>query len=191
MYTLEYIVHEINVCYIYGIQDGRCVCFRTSGNMNTEEATVSSNVASKPLPHHVSQVPHSRSGKRKGDSFERDIVDIFKTNAARTTPQLPDPDEMFLLSQVPIIKQMKLSDKLDFQVRFMQLLRSYTVPSTDPLSATCYDSTPTSVTNPHPIVQQYIPSPSHSSIISPTHTPSPVDTQGPSDDDSMISFFNL
>lgn len=63
--------------------------------------------------------------KRKTDTFERDIINILKTNVQNSNSQTQDPDEMFLMSQLPIIKALPTAQKMDFQIKFIQLLQSY------------------------------------------------------------------
>lgn len=63
--------------------------------------------------------------KRIADSSEPEIINTLKQNVDQPTSRMPDPVEMFLLSQIPLIKKMKPSDKLDFQVKYLKLLQSY------------------------------------------------------------------
>lgn len=51
--------------------------------------------------------------KRRQDQFEKDIINVLKSNV-QPAPRLEletDPDEMFLLSQLPAIKQLSQSEK--------------------------------------------------------------------------------
>jgi hypothetical protein len=66
-----------------------------------------------------------KKSKRAADTFEKDVMDVLKKPTA-TRPQ--DTDEMFLLSLVPRVKKMSSSDKLNFQIGVMNLIKSYTEP---------------------------------------------------------------
>lgn len=58
----------------------------------------------------VTQMPK----KRQKDNFERDIVNILKSNVQ---PQSYNPDEMFSLPQLPVIKVMSIPQKMNFQIK--------------------------------------------------------------------------
>lgn len=66
--------------------------------------------------------------KLNHDPFERDVMNILKSNVEATRANVQDPDEMFLLSQLPVIQKLSQSDKMDFQIKFIQLLQSYNQP---------------------------------------------------------------
>lgn len=76
------------------------------------------------------------------NNIEKKLTDDFGNVNVPPSPPPPvelkrktsDPDEMFLLSQIPVIKRLNPSEKLDFQVKFMQLLQSYATPH-DPFSS--------------------------------------------------------
>uniref|UniRef100_A0A146L6V4 BESS domain-containing protein n=2 Tax=Lygus hesperus TaxID=30085 RepID=A0A146L6V4_LYGHE len=63
------------------------------------------------------------------DPFEKDIMNILEGNRSKIDYSIRDPDAMFFISHVPVIKQLNPKEKLDFQVKFMQLLQSYHFPS--------------------------------------------------------------
>ncbi|GFU09466.1 uncharacterized protein NPIL_255161 [Nephila pilipes] len=53
-----------------------------------------------------------------------------KQDAGCSITPKPDPDEMFFLSQIPLIKKMTPLQKLDLQVKFLQLLQYYNESNT-------------------------------------------------------------
>ena len=102
--------------------------------------------------------------KRKSEPFERELLQVLKGNMQQESetqsPQMKDPDEMFLLSQLPAIKMMRPSDKIEFQIKFMQLIKEYTaptftftsptnVPVSNPPSVSSYLSSDPSTSTPH------------------------------------------
>ncbi|CAL1292331.1 unnamed protein product [Larinioides sclopetarius] len=95
--------------------------------------------------------PSSRNLKRrKPDPFERDDLKIHQTNERQ------DADEMFLLSQLPHIKKMKTNNKLEFQVKFLQLIQQYSnecesayVPTPSFKNSVWSSSSNASATPPH------------------------------------------
>lgn len=67
--------------------------------------------------------------KRESDALQDEIISVPVINVERQGPSQflhQDTDQMFLLSQLPLIKTIKPSDKVEFQIKFMQLLQSYT-----------------------------------------------------------------
>lgn len=125
------------------------------------------------------------SNKRKSDPFERDIINILKSNVQQT-PNCQDTDEMFLLSQIPFIRKLKPSDKLDFQIRFMQLLQSYSAHSQPPSpSHSLCNTSPISITIPSHNAQN------SSAVVSQENIAPLEENNVISDDESIISFFNM
>lgn len=79
----------------------------------------------------------SALNKRKSDGVENQILNVLKANLEEQPKTLiHEPDEMFLLSQLPHIKKMKPCSKLQFQIQFMQLIQKYSSPN-----ATSFEST--------------------------------------------------
>lgn len=128
----------------------------------------------------------SRKRKTTPDVFEQEVIKILKSNVEEHA-KVVDPVEMFLLSQVSQINMLSSADKLDFQVKFMQLLQSYTVTTHSP-----------SVTRPSTPLSNVI----ETTAIRPTYpltsNPGPSTSQPPSvgsnlgsDDDSILSFLTL
>lgn len=128
--------------------------------------------------------------KRAADTFEKDVVDVLKKS---TSTQPLDPDEMFFLSLLPHVKKMISSDKLNFQIEVMNLIKSYTEPKPHPtatqnlpfMSASpSYCSSPSQTTAPTPSPVQPMSSTNHS-----VHT---VGTELENEsDDSILSFLQL
>lgn len=109
--------------------------------------------------------------KRRQDQFEKDIINVLKSNV-QPAPRLEletDPDEMFLLSQLPAIKQLSQSEKMDFQIKFIQLLQTYNTPQ-------CFSTQPAS--------NQDSSEPTHSRASITTH-------YSDFEEDSVISLFKL
>lgn len=185
----------IRICYI------EIICLQDLRNSDepsqpTDETAQESNAAETYLATRA--VRASREPRKRRftpDPFEREIINAMKANVPQ--PQrTPDPDEMFFLSQVPVLKRMSLSDKLDFQVKFIQLLQSYSVSSKSSVSEnvrgsfcqstplyTSSDCSPRATVNSHPSCPSQPPS-----------EPSPAGSNIGSEldtDDSMLSFFQL
>ncbi|PNF41070.1 hypothetical protein B7P43_G06241 [Cryptotermes secundus] len=123
--------------------------------------------------------------KRATDTFEKDVVDVLKKSTA-TQPQ--DPDEMFFLSLLAHVKKMISSDKLNFQIGVMNLIKILHGTETPSHS---YSEFALHVASP-----SYCSSPSQTTAT----TPSPVQpsmscTVGTEleneSDDSILSFLQL
>lgn len=124
----------------------------------------------------------SRKRKYTTDPLEEEILSVIKHNVGRP-PHTTDSDEMFLLSQIPVIKKFSQADKLDFQVKFLQLVQSYAERSLHPPA-----SSNTALLDTTPI---NLPSCSYPSVVT---GQSPVGSNVGSEwdtDDSVISFVNL
>lgn len=111
--------------------------------------------------------------KRKTDNFEKEIVNILKSNV-QPSVQPHDSDEMFLLSQLPVIKALSIPQKMDFQIKFIQLLQSYIQPS---ISQSQFSNPPSVCSNPSttPTFSQF---------------PQEVEVEN-TDDDSVLTLFDL
>ncbi|XP_022189062.2 uncharacterized protein LOC111047582 [Nilaparvata lugens] len=72
-------------------------------------------------------VENSRlSRKRKHDQLENGRTkDSYIPVQSAPRLENADPDEMFLLSQLPAVKRLNQNDKMHFQIKFLQLLQSY------------------------------------------------------------------
>lgn len=80
------------------------------------------------VPSATLNVTSSLPKKRRQDQFEKEIINVLKANVQPTPDLEKDPDEMFLLSQLPAIKKLSQSEKMDFQIKFLQLLQTYNKP---------------------------------------------------------------
>lgn len=154
--------------------------FRTSGNMSEQLEEPSSVILDPDTQEDIDETPSATlkitsrlPKKRRQDRFEQDIINVLKSNVQPTPmPDLEkDPDEMFLLSQLPAVKQLSQSEKMDFQIKFLQLLQTYNKP------------------------QSFCKKPAsnqHSSEPTPTHSRASI-TPNYSDfeEDSVISLFQL
>lgn len=65
-----------------------------------------------------------RKRKRSGETFERELLQILDKKANQDHDN--DPEKMFLLSMLPSLKQVKPSQKLEVQIKMMELLKRYT-----------------------------------------------------------------
>ncbi|GBM25172.1 hypothetical protein AVEN_96723-1 [Araneus ventricosus] len=90
---------------------------------------------------HLSQMPK----RRKSDPFEKEVLKVLQANVGQGA------DEMFLLSQLPYIKIWEKTDKLQFQIQFLQLIQQYSnvwestdVPAPSPENNTLLSSSTTS-----------------------------------------------
>uniref|UniRef100_A0A146M773 BESS domain-containing protein n=1 Tax=Lygus hesperus TaxID=30085 RepID=A0A146M773_LYGHE len=84
----------------------------------------------QPIVTSGGELPPDTFSARKGrksnvTEFENMLLNLVKTNVERA-PSPPDPDEMFFLSQMPHIKALSPADRLDFKMKFMELLKYYT-----------------------------------------------------------------
>lgn len=158
---------------------------------NTEDPTLTTTAALEP---HESQgssygplAKRSRlANKRKGNQFESEVINVLKVNAenlAKCSQSQPkDPDEMFLLSQLPLIKTLNPSQKVDFHIKFMQLLQTYIAPT--------YETTDSFLANNHNRPNYDTSTTTSNSSFLPTRPPSSISTLE-EDDESVLSFFNL
>ncbi|XP_014274060.1 uncharacterized protein [Halyomorpha halys] len=121
-----YIYHK-QMAFLHGLYRPR----ETLGNMdadseNTEEyeapeVIIEESIADQSIVHMLK--------KRKSDSSETEIVNLSNVKLEQETKKvIQDPDEMFLLSQLPNIKKMTQSDKLRFQIKFLELIQTYCNP---------------------------------------------------------------
>ncbi|XP_067000762.1 uncharacterized protein [Anabrus simplex] len=90
---------------------------KDDGKTELNNSALSDRITNKITPRE----PKKR--KCDTDTFEKEVMDVLKSNASQ--PQ-QDPDEMFFLSLIPYVKSMNSSNKLNFQIEVMQLLKSYT-----------------------------------------------------------------
>ncbi|BES89250.1 Hypothetical protein NTJ_02057 [Nesidiocoris tenuis] len=85
-----------------------------------------------PTTSSLSNLYLSKTAKRPRvvdeDKFEKEVLGFLKTHGQRE-PNVNDEDETFILSLVPTIKKFTVVDKLDFQVKFMELIQSYLMNS--------------------------------------------------------------
>lgn len=101
---------------------------------NTEITEVK-NRPSTSIAHPQPRAP--RNGKQspfpekwRVDDFEAKFLNVLqaglqKSPLKESTSSAYDPDEMFLFSQLPLIKNMSPADKMDFQIKYLQLVHSY------------------------------------------------------------------
>lgn len=67
--------------------------------------------------------------KRNTDMFDTKLFNVLLANLRQQRlkeASSNDPDEMLLLSQMPFIKTFSPADKMDFQIKYLQLVQSYT-----------------------------------------------------------------
>nr|XP_014273858.1 uncharacterized protein LOC106679298 isoform X2 [Halyomorpha halys] len=100
-------------------------------DVETESTAVQSTSSTAPFLSGITQrEKHSQlPKKRKQDEFEKSVLDVLKLGLQQLQPKEPkknDPDEMFLLSQLPLIKNFDPADKMDFQIKYLNLVQSYT-----------------------------------------------------------------
>lgn len=96
------------------------------GSYEDEEEDACSSRESSPTPTSSSMParPLKRKPESDDDAFETKVLEFLKAKVdTASRPPRPDADEMFLLSQLPTIKQMRLEQKIDFQVKFIHLVQ--------------------------------------------------------------------
>lgn len=160
--------------------------FRTSGNMDdsqchdeTESSDAgTSNLGSVPSTSSSGlSFPQPRPKKRK-ETFETQLITMLQKQNPTPVTDENDPEKMFLLSLLPKMKKLNASALFDFEIKCMQLLQSY------------LDNTQ-SLTNPiPPITRNPIPS-TPSPQVSVNPSPSPEPNYVASEDESVLSFFDL
>lgn len=69
----------------------------------------------------------------------------MQNNTVQKTEVIRDPDEMFLLSQLPNIKKIRPHDKMDFQMKFLELVHAYSNQDSPPEQI--FSQTSTSLTS--------------------------------------------
>ncbi|XP_047120558.1 uncharacterized protein LOC124803418 [Schistocerca piceifrons] len=104
----------------------------TAGNMNVIENEDKTESVLAPETRSAENISRPKPKKRKQDTFEDEIVKVLKGHLEQPTRHVPDADEMFLMSQLLVIRKLKTEDRLDFQMKFLQLLRSYTIQTSSP-----------------------------------------------------------
>lgn len=67
--------------------------------------------------------PFKRRRRSNENTFEKDLDYISAKNTSDSTEN--NPDKLFLLSLLPRVSELNSSDKLDFQIKVLQLLKYY------------------------------------------------------------------
>ncbi|XP_049941865.1 uncharacterized protein LOC126418893 [Schistocerca serialis cubense] len=104
----------------------------TAGNMNVIENDDRTESVLAPEPRSAENISRPKPKKRKQYTFEDVTVKVLKRHLEQPARHVPDADEMFFMSQLTVIRKLKTEDKLDLQIKFLQLLRSYTIPMSSP-----------------------------------------------------------
>lgn len=116
----------------------------TEGNMNDalelENTQADVDVAIEPETPRLMAAPTARKRKLQ-DPFEKDLITVLSKNLQ---PTEQNADSMFLQSLMPYMKTLTDDNKLDFQIKTLQLIRSYNRPTpvqtTRPTSASSQNS---------------------------------------------------
>ncbi|XP_075214217.1 uncharacterized protein LOC142320402 [Lycorma delicatula] len=90
-----------------------------------DDSTQPSNCVSTSLQPENS-APPAKQRKKSDESFEREPVVNVLHEVKSKSDDNNNPDKLFLLSILPRIQELNNSDKLDFQIKVMQLLKQYT-----------------------------------------------------------------
>lgn len=79
------------------------------------------------MPQNEKQSPFPK--KRRVDNFEAKFLNVQQVGLQKSRPKestaISDSDEMFLLSQMFLIKNMSPANKMDLQMKYLQLVHSY------------------------------------------------------------------
>ncbi|GBM31839.1 hypothetical protein AVEN_56935-1 [Araneus ventricosus] len=120
----------------------------TLGDINEDEGVVNNDAseAARTDEPDIAPGPYSMMPKRrKSDPFEKEVLKVLQENVGQGA------DEMFLLSQLPYIKKWRKTDKLQFQIHFLQLIQQYSnvwestdVPTPSPENSALSSSSTTS-----------------------------------------------
>lgn len=128
----------------------------TSSNVpSLDEETISENDSSTP------GITQPTREKKKNKSYEESLLEILRDKTNHQNIQtLPDPDNYFALSLVPLLKSIPPGQKIDAQIAILNTLKYYTQSSN---SFTNYNSTAATYILPQPqqprIISQQLISP--------------------------------